>query len=197
MTSRGKITSIGNENLKPEEGYTQTLGFQYRMGPKTLLEGSVFHSDLENVIRWNRDVTPREPQNLNEEDKRGSELSLKQTINEKWDYELGYSYIHTKVDEAKAFPTTKRITSQRLPGRSPLPSGKWQANVDVTAGTGRNDTYYSNNSYVVWNGSASYSPDENTTVYVKVANINNASYDLYHNYPAAGRNWQVGIRQKF
>ena len=97
-TSRGKITAMGNEDLQPETGYTQTLGFQYRMGPKTLLEGSVFHSDLENVIRWNRAVTPREPENLNEEDKRGFELSLKQTINDKWDYELGYSYIHTQVD---------------------------------------------------------------------------------------------------
>lgn len=197
-TSRGKITAMGNEDLQPETGYTQTLGFQYRMGPKTLLEGSVFHSDLANVIRWNRAVTPREPENLNEEDKRGFELSLKQTINDKWDYELGYSYIHTKVDtgDGLGFDETYNQPNGYRAGLH-YHQGKWQANVDVTAGTGRNDTYYSNNSYVVWNGSASYSPDENTTIYVKAANINNAGYDLYHNYPAAGRNWQVGIRQKF
>ncbi len=197
-TSRGKITAMGNEDLQPETGYTQTLGFQYRMGPKTLLEGSVFHSDLENVIRWNRAVTPREPENLNEEDKRGFELSLKQTINDKWDYELGYSYIHTQVDtgDGLGFDETYNQPNGYRAGLH-YHQGKWQANVDVTAGTGRNDTYYSNNSYVVWNGSASYSPDENTTIYVKAANLNNAGYDLYHNYPAAGRNWQVGIRQKF
>ena len=197
-TSRGKITAMGNEDLQPETGYTQTLGFQYRMGPKTLLEGSVFHSDLENVIRWNRAVTPREPENLNEEDKRGFELSLKQTINDKWDYELGYSYIHTKVDtgDGLGFDETYNQPNGYRAGIH-YHQGKWQANVDVTAGTGRNDTYYSNNSYVVWNGSASYSPDENTTIYVKAANLNNAGYDLYHNYPAAGRNWQIGIRQKF
>ena len=45
-TSRGQITSQGNENLQPEEGYTETLGFQYQAGPKTVLEGSVFHSNL-------------------------------------------------------------------------------------------------------------------------------------------------------
>ena len=197
-TSGGKVTSKGNEDLEPETGYTQTLGFQYRMGPKTLVEGSVFHSDLENVIRWNRAVTPREPQNLNEEDKRGFELSLKQTINDKWDYELGYSYIHTKVDtgDGLGFDETYNQPNGYRAGLH-YHQGKWQANVDVTAGTGRNDTYYSNNSYVVWNGSASYSPDEDTTIYVKAANLNNAGYDLYHNYPAAGRNWQVGIRQKF
>ncbi|WP_296829299.1 TonB-dependent receptor domain-containing protein [uncultured Megasphaera sp.] len=197
-TSGGKVTSKGNEDLEPEIGYTQTLGFQYRMGPKTLVEGSVFHSDLNNVIRWNRAVTPREPQNLNEEDKRGFELSLKQTINDKWDYELGYSYIHTKVDtgEGLAYDETYNQPNGYHAGLH-YHQGKWQASVDMTAGTGRNDTYYSNNSYVVWNGSASYSPSKDTTIYVKAANMNNASYDLYHNYPAAGRNWQVGIHQKF
>ena len=67
----------------------------------------------------------------------------------------------------------------------------------MTAGTGRNDTYYRNNSYVVWNVSASYSPDAATTMYVKVNNLNDEAYDLYHNYPAAGRNWQVGVKKKF
>ena len=122
-TSRGKITAMGNEDLQPETGYTQTLGFQYRMGPKTLLEGSVFHSDLENVIRWNRAVTPREPENLNEEDKRGFELSLKQTINDKWDYELGYSYIHTQVDTGDGLGFDETY-NQPNGYRPPLPSGE-------------------------------------------------------------------------
>ena len=102
-----------------------------------------------------------------------------------------YSYIHTKVDtgDGLGFDETYNQPNGYRAGPH-YHQGKWQANVDVTAGTGRNDTYYSNNSYVVWNGSASYSPDENTTIYVKAANLNNAGYDLYHNYPAAGRNWQ-------
>lgn len=191
-------TSHGNENLQPEEGYTQTLGFQYQAGPKTSLEGSIFHSNLENVIRWNRTSSYSEAENLNEEDKRGFELTWKQKVNDKWDYEGGYSYIRTKVDkgEGLTFDTTYNQPNGYHAGIH-YHSGKWQAGADMTAGTGRNDTYYRNNSYVVWNVSASYSPDAATTMYVKVNNLNDEAYDLYHNYPAAGRNWQVGVKKKF
>lgn len=191
-------TSHGNENLQPEEGYTQTLGFQYQAGPKTSLEGSIFHSNLENVIRWNRAVMPHEAENLDEEDKRGFELTWKQKVNDKWDYEGGYSYIRTKVDKGAGltFDTTYNQPNGYHAGIH-YHSGKWQAGADMTAGTGRNDTYYRNNSYVVWNVSASYSPDAATTMYVKVNNLNDEAYDLYHNYPAAGRNWQVGVKKKF
>ncbi|WP_440339054.1 TonB-dependent receptor domain-containing protein [Megasphaera elsdenii] len=197
-TSRGQITSQGNENLQPEEGYTETLGFQYQAGPKTVLEGSVFHSDLQHVIRWNRAVMPHEAENLDEEDKRGFELTWKQKVNDKWDYEGGYSYIRTKVDKGAGltFDTTYNQPNGYHAGIH-YHSGKWQAGADMTAGTGRNDTYYRNNSYVVWNVSASYSPDAATTMYVKVNNLNDEAYDLYHNYPAAGRNWQVGVKKKF
>ncbi|WP_443874186.1 TonB-dependent receptor plug domain-containing protein [Megasphaera elsdenii] len=197
-TSRGKVTSQGNENLQPEEGYTETLGFQYQAGPKTVLEGSVFHSNLQHVIRWNRAVMPHEAENLDEEDKRGFELTWKQKVNDKWDYEGGYSYIRTKVDKGAGltFDTTYNQPNGYHAGVH-YRSGKWQAGADMTAGTGRNDTYYRNNSYVVWNVSASYSPDAVTTMYVKVNNLNDEAYDLYHNYPAAGRNWQVGVKKKF
>lgn len=197
-TSRGQITSQGNENLQPEEGYTETLGFQYQVGPKTVLEGSVFHSNLQHVIRWNRAVMPHEAENLDEEDKRGFELTWKQKVNDKWDYEGGYSYIRTKVDKGAGltFDTTYNQPNGYHAGIH-YHSGKWQAGADMTAGTGRNDTYYRNNSYVVWNVSASYSPDAATTMYVKVNNLNDEAYDLYHNYPAAGRNWQVGVKKKF
>ena len=191
-------TSHGNENLQPEEGYAQTLGFQYQAGPKTSLEGSIFHSNLENVIRWNRTSSYSEAENLNEEDKRGFELTWKQKVNDKWDYEAGYSYIRTKVDKGAGltFDTTYNQPNGYHAGIH-YHSGKWQAGADMTAGTGRNDTYYRNNSYVVWNVSASYSPDAATTMYVKVNNLNDEAYDLYHNYPAAGRNWQVGVKKKF
>ena len=191
-------TSHGNENLQPEEGYTQTLGFQYQAGPKTSLEGSIFHSNLENVIRWNRTSSYSEAENLNEEDKRGFELTWKQKVNDKWDYEGGYSYIRTKVDKGAGltFDTTYNQPNGYHAGIH-YHSGKWQTGADMTAGTGRNDTYYRNNSYVVWNVSASYSPDAATTMYVKINNLNDEAYDLYHNYPAAGRNWQVGVKKKF
>ena len=191
-------SSRGREDLQPEEGYTQTLGFQYQIHPKSYLEGSIFHSHLRHVIRWNRSVTPHEAENLDEEDKRGLELTWKQKVNDHWEWNAGYSYIHTRTDsgDGLVFDETYNQPNGYRAGVA-YHSKKWQASVDMTAGTGRNDTYYSNNSYVVWNGSVSYAASKDTTIYGKINNINDESYDLYHNYPASGRNWQIGIQKKF
>lgn len=191
-------SSRGKEDLQPEEGYTQTLGFQYQIHPKSYLEASIFHSHLRNVIRWNRSVTPHEAENLDEEDKRGLEATWKQKVNDHWDWTAGYSYIRTRTDSGQGlvFDETYNQPNGYHAGVT-YHSKKWQASVDMTAGTGRNDTYYSNNSYVVWNGSVSYAANKDTTIYGKINNFNDESYDLYHNYPASGRNWQIGIQKKF
>ena len=191
-------SSRGKEDLQPEEGYTQTLGFQYQIHPKSYLEASIFHSHLRNVIRWNRSVTPHEAENLDEEDKRGLEVTWKQKVNDHWDWTAGYSYIRTRTDSGQGlvFDETYNQPNGYHAGVT-YHSKKWQASVDMTAGTGRNDTYYSNNSYVVWNGSVSYVANKDTTIYGKINNFNDESYDLYHNYPASGRNWQIGIQKKF
>ena len=191
-------SSRGKEDLQPEEGYTQTLGFQYQIHPKSYLEASIFHSHLRNVIRWNRSVTPHEAENLDEEDKRGLEVTWKQKVNDHWDWTAGYSYIRTRTDSGQGlvFDETYNQPNGYHAGVT-YHSKKWQASVDMTAGTGRNDTYYSNNSYVVWNGSVSYAANKDTTIYGKINNFNDESYDLYHNYPASGRNWQIGIQKKF
>ena len=191
-------SSRGKEDLQPEEGYTQTLGFQYQIHPKSYLEASIFHSHLRNVIRWNRSVTPHEAENLDEEDKRGLEVTWKQKVNDHWDWTAGYSYIRTRTDSGQGlvFDETYNQPNGYHAGVT-YHSKKWQASVDMTAGTGRNDTYYSNNSYVVLNGSVSYAANKDTTIYGKINNFNDESYDLYHNYPASGRNWQIGIQKKF
>lgn len=191
-------SSRGKKDLQPEEGYTQTLGFQYQIHPKSYLEASIFHSHLRNVIRWNRSVTPHEAENLDEEDKRGLEVTWKQKVNDHWDWTAGYSYIRTRTDSGQGlvFDETYNQPNGYHAGVT-YHSKKWQASVDMTAGTGRNDTYYSNNSYVVWNGSVSYAANKDTTIYGKINNFNDESYDLYHNYPASGRNWQIGIQKKF
>jgi vitamin B12 transporter len=67
----------------------------------------------------------------------------------------------------------------------------------MTAGTGRNDTYYMNNSYVVWDANISYDMNKDMTLYAAVNNLTNEGYDLYHNYPMSGRYWQAGVKYTF
>lgn len=191
-------STAGNRDLEPETGYTQNLGIQYALTPKTVFDLHVFRSHLHDVIRWNRAVTPHEAENLDEEKKRGLELSLTRTINEHWRWNAGYSYTHIDVDtgDGLAFDATYNQPNGYFSSLD-YTGGRWHGNVSLTAGTGRNDTYYLGSSYVVWDGTVSYELTKDCTLYVKATNFTNDAYDLYHEYPAAGRAWLVGATYTF
>lgn len=193
-------TSKGNLYLQPETGYTQSVGFTYQQDVKTLFNVSLFRSCLDNVIYWDSIGDYSEAQNLNKEEKQGLEISMNKTINASWDYELGYSYIHTKIDEGDGKGLHVDTTFNTPNGyRAGLHYHKqaWRANVFMTAGSGRNNTYYLNSSYIVWNANVSYDINKDTTVYAAVNNLANEGYDLYHKYPMTGRYWQAGVKYTF
>lgn len=193
-------TSKGNPDLKPETGYTQSIGFIWQADKKTTFDVNLFRSSLSNAIRWNKVDAIRHVENLNKEKKRGIELTMNHVINDDWDYMLGYSYTHTKIDEATGLGMVLDTMYNRPNGyRAGLHyhHKAWQASVDLTAGTGRNDYYYSNNSYVVWDAAVSYDMDDHTTWYAKVNNLTDEGYDLFHDYPAAGRFYQFGVKYTF
>ncbi|WP_234987525.1 TonB-dependent receptor plug domain-containing protein [Megasphaera vaginalis (ex Bordigoni et al. 2020)] len=195
-----KKTSLGNENLLPETGYVQTVGFDYAYDRKSLFRFSLFHSHLDNAIRWDRTDTFAMVRNLNEEDKRGLEITLQKKINEDWEYELGYSFIKTKIDnnDGKGMVIDPANSSPNgYHGSLSYHRDKWRAGVTLTAGSGRDDTYYAAGSYLRWDGHVSYEAGKNTTIYMNVHNIGNAGYDLYPHYPAAGRYWLAGVKYTF
>lgn len=192
--------SYGDPNLRPETGYTQTVGFTYQYDAKTLFNFSLFRSSLDNAIRWDRGTGYSEVRNLNKEKKNGVEISMNKTINAAWDYELGYAYIHTRIDEGDGLGLHLDETFNRPNGYHAglhYHARAWRANLFMTAGTGRNDTYYMNNSYVVWDANISYDMNKDMTLYAAVNNLTNEGYDLYHNYPMSGRYWQVGVKYTF
>lgn len=192
--------SVGNPDLKPETGYTQAIGFTWQADKKTSFDVNLFRSSLSNAIRWNRMISPMQPENLNKEQKRGIEVTMNKNINDDWDYLLGYSYTHTKIDEGKGQGMVLDTTYNRPNGyRAGLHyhHAAWQASLDLTAGTGRNDTYYRGRSYVVWDAAVSYDMNDHTTWYAKVNNFTDDGYDLYHDYPAAGRYYLFGVKFTF
>lgn len=194
----GKKTSTGNPDLQPESGYTQSLGMSYQVDSKTNLSVNLFHSSLSDAIRWERSATYARVRNLNREDKRGIEITLSKIVNDHWDYELGYSYIHTKIDEGKGMvPDTTFNKPNGYHGGFHFHRDKWKANVVINAGTGRNDDYYLHGSYVTWDVSASYDVTKSLTLYGQVNNLTNEGYDLYHDYPSGGRCWLIGAKYTF
>ena len=67
----------------------------------------------------------------------------------------------------------------------------------MNAGTGRDDDYYMHGSYVTWDLGVSYDVTKDFTVYAQVNNLTNEGYDMYHDYPSAGRFWLAGAKYSF
>lgn len=208
-TSHGNLSiSKGNTDVLAETGYTQTLGFTYQADAKTVFDVSVFRNALNNAIVWNRNIDKgdwyeSDVVNANREEKRGMEITMNKTINDSWDYSLGYSYIRSRVDKGDGKGLVKDTTynSNNRPNGYHMGlnfhNPTWTASLLMNAGTGRDDTYYVAGSYVTWDAAVSYNANNNTTIYAKVNNLTNKGYDMYYGWPEPGRFWQLGVKYTF
>lgn len=197
----------GNPNLKPETGYSETIGMNHNFDDKTSLSVSLFKSEIHDAIRWYADAYYNwYAGNLNNEKKSGIDITFKKKINTVWNYDLGYSYINTETDTGNGAGLTADIKNSQPNGyHAGLHYAKnaWKANLLMTAGTGRNTTVYSHSSYVIWDGSVSYDAAKNTTIYFKMNNITNRQYETYASgygigdYPMPGRYFQLGVKYTF
>ncbi len=202
---------VGNPNLKPETGYTATVGMNHNFDEKTSMGISFFYSRLKDAIQWKNlpSGTIWEATNVDEEKHRGMELSFKQELSPMWSYDLGYSYIKREktfrgspmaVDSGNLQPNGYRIGVHDH-------SGAGKANLLGSIGSGRDAQMYTNNSsYNVWDFNLSYDIKKNITTYFKVNNLTNQehfeqaasiSWPPVSYYPCAGRFYQVGLTCTF
>ncbi len=196
----------GNPDLLAETGYTQTVGFTYQADAKTLFDVSVFRNALDNAIGWSSDDKEKYVEvnatNINREEKRGMEITMNKTINDSWDYSLGYSYVRSRVDKGDGKGLVKDTTynSNNRPNGYHMGlnfhNPTWTASLLMNAGTGRDD-YYVAGSYVTWDAAVSYNANTRTTIYAKVNNLTNKGYDMYYGWPEPGRFWQLGVKYTF
>lgn len=196
-------TYHGNPDLRPETGYTQTLGFTYKADPKTTFDVSVFQNSLSDALY--RDMSnryDRRVENIDKEKKRGFEVSMDKIINDDWDYSLGYSYIHTRINkgDGKGFVRDTTYNSNNRPNGYHAALNyhhqAWTANLTMNAGSGRDD-YYTTDSYITWDVAATYQASKNTQIYAKVNNLTNKGYDMYYGWPEPGRYYQLGVKYTF
>ena len=190
-TIAGKYES--NPNLKPETGYTQTIGATYAFDDTASLDVSLFRVKLTDAIKWNKDNSVYVPFNLNEEEQKGVDISFHKAINTMWDYTLGYTYTKYRAEGISYYYNQPN----GYHGDLHFNKDKWHANVAVNAGSGRQDGYYVADSFITWDAGVSYDANRDTTIYGKVNNLTNEAYDLYHGYPELGRFYQVGVKYTF
>lgn len=203
----GYYATLGNPDLKPESGYTATIGVNHSFDEHTSAGISLFQSELSDAVAW-PEVTANvwQATNIDREKRRGLELSFQQELSPMWSYDLGYSYILREATKSGAPMAADYGNIQPNGYRIGLhyTSGAWKANLQGTIGSGLEARYYNgSSSYNIWDFNLSYEINKQLTTYFKVNNLTNQEYfeqqssDYGSYYPCAGRFYQVGLTCTF
>lgn len=197
----------GDPNLDPETGDTWTLGYSTKLNEKTGISMSYFESDLEDAISWDYNGPgPYYVKNIDEQKKRGMELSLTHELNDNVDLEASYTYVRVKnnnnntgfVRDYNYVPNIYRLGVR-------YHDGKWDTNAFLRAGSGAASSRYLDSSYLTLDMVLSYKATKDLTFYAKAYNLTNEAYaemggynyEGSYNYPAQARFFMFGAEYKF
>ncbi len=210
--------TIGNPNLKPEEGTTTTLGINTKLGDGTKLQASIYSSRLKNALEFepgyntipNDYTSPYIPgyyYNASHEKRQGLDLSLSRELSPQWNIGVGYTYANIEIKDNTS-------TDYIAYARNTQPNGyrfnvqydqdKWNAGLTLRSATGRSLTAFTSKSYVTLDMIANYKINTDTRVYLKGYNLTNKAYELSSSngygdpgtYPMPGRNFYVGVEHR-
>ena len=202
----------GNLSLNPETGDTWTVGYGTIINDRTNINISYFQSDLEDAIDWapedSSDVNSKWAcDNVDEQKKRGMELSVNHELNDNFDVEASYTYVRVKnnengagfVRDANAIPNTYRLGLR-------YHDVKWNADLFLRAGSGAETNQYSyiESSFVTVDMAVSYKATEDLTIFAKGYNLLNEAYAEHggvtgntYKYPAQARRFIAGVEYSF
>lgn len=202
----------GNLSLNPETGDTWTVGYGTIINDRTNINISYFQSDLEDAIDWApedfSDVNSKWAcDNVDEQKKRGMELSVNHELNDNFDVEASYTYVRVKnnengagfVRDANAIPNTYRLGLR-------YHDVKWNADLFLRAGSGAETNQYSyiESSFVTVDMAVSYKATEDLTIFAKGYNLLNEAYAEHggvtgntYKYPAQACRFIAGVEYSF
>lgn len=199
--------AIGDPDLKPESGHTETIGVTHKVDDTMTVGASYFWSEIHNAIIWNWLIFPMQPSNISYEKKHGIELSVQKQFGKHWSVDAAYSY--TKVNIENQLDALARSERNQAPNTYRLgvhyKQGPWKANLMATIGSGlnigNNYQFYNNSNYTLLDFNTSYDINKNLTAYFKVNNLLNQEYLVYpgtgNPKPGKGRFFQIGLTCSF
>lgn len=201
---------VSNPNLRPETGYTATIGMDHNFNENTSAGISFFITEVNDALRWvyNPADWKSYARNIDKEKRTGMELSFKQKLSPMWSYDLGYSYVRREVNKndgaGMIFEDNLQPNGYKLGVH--YTSGAWKANLLGTIGSGLDTAlnhYYGKSSYNIWDFNLSYEVNKQLTTYFKVNNLTNEEHfegaysSIGGYYPCSGRFYQVGFNLTF
>lgn len=207
----------GNPDLKAETGYVLTLGGNTKIGKKTNLAASVFTSKIKDAIDWeyNSSDNSSKATNVNEEKRRGLELSINHDFDEHLSAYASYTYVKVEQDYGNGLLRDGKNKPNIYRAGMKYKKNELLLDATLTAATGLVDSYvgkygttraYTDKSYFTLDLGAQYQVNKDAKVFVKGYNLTNARYQEYGGfalgsshaaYPMPSRSFIVGMEYNF
>lgn len=189
--------TIGNPDLKPESGWTASLGMNHRFDKKNSMDVSFFKSDIKDAITWSPAASGvYYATNVDRENKQGMELNFKSKLTDNWTVSAGYSYTHieknSQLDLGNPKPNGYRLDVS-------YKNRDFKANLQGVMANGLSEQRFAESRSAIFNFNATYKFSPEVSVYFKALNFTNQHVSAYNDkyYPAPGRFFQIGATFTF
>ena len=196
---------VGDENLKPETGNVYSLGYNFKLDPKTDVSINGFYSNLHNAINWNYGYPYNYVENIDRQKKRGLSLSFVHHLNKLWDVDAAYTYV--KVENNRndtGYVRDDNYAPNYYQAGVRYHDTKWNLDLRARAANGLSKASYGEQRYLTMDFIARYKFDQNWTGFANFYNLNNAAYaeqggvvNGQDSYPMPGRRIIVGAEYTF
>ena len=209
----------GNPDLKAETGNVWSLGYNFKIDPKTDMSVTAFYKQLNDAINWNQIGYNYYAENIDKQKSRGMSISAVHHLNKLWDLEGSYTYVKVQnrtgdqgyVRDYNYAPNyyqfgvryhdTKWNASLMARGASGLTSFD-KHNIWTPSAWGG----YGEKHYLTMDLNVRYKFDQSWTGFATIYNLTNAAYaeqgGMNHlngqdSYPMPGRRIIVGAEYTF
>ena len=202
---------VGDSNLKPEAGHTETIGIEHDFSDKVNASLSVFNAKIGNYLDTIDDVgyygnslypyylayISQMYVNSSADKQHGVDLNYRQKMDDHWSYNLGYAYIHRD----RPLGSEEAIGHWRAPKNSyklRYQNGPWKASLLGMFGSGSSGINYMEDDFALLDFNISCDVADWATVYAKAINFTNQNRSYYgRGFNAPGRLFQFGLDCRF
>lgn len=198
---------FGNPNLKAEKGDVWTLGSNVQITEKTNLSASVFYSKMKDAIDWYWDDLTFETHaiNINDEKRRGFELSVNHDFTDSLSGYVSYAYVKVEQDKGYGYQKDLKAKPNIYKAGLKYKQNEWLFTVNTTTVSGQSARYFADSSYFVLDLGAQYNINKNAKFFLNGYNLTNARYaefgGLYTptqaQYPMPARSFIIGAEYSF
>ena len=206
------VNWIGDKNLEPETGHTETIGIEHDFSDKVNASLSLFKTNVGDYLDLNDNVTEltntHSPDgsgilkwgslnyvNANKDKQHGVNLMYRQKIDDHWSYNVGYAYTHRDRHlGSEEFLAHWYAPKNSYKASIRYQNGPWKVTLHGMFGSGSSGDNYMKDDFAMLDFNISCEITEWATVYAKAINFTNQNRSYYgSNVNAPGRLVQFGL----